>query len=444
MAGAGSGSWPCRSSDDRSSDDRWSSRCGSSGRSARERRVPGLLGTGDRERRPLAEPPRLGLADRPGPRAVDQPGRRRGGGRAVAGGQVRRGRAPESDRPRVRRSSLAGTPAATSRARAWSKVGMPGVRGRVARDGQVRPVAQDRPDQRGEDRAGADLDEDPGPVAMHRLDHRGEPDRAGEVLAEPGGDRLRVGRVRARVEVRIDRAVGARRRSSTRRRRVSGPLAPATFERVEGPGDRQGSGPEAGLPGPLDGPFDPARRPGDDGLPRPVLVDGDHPVEPLDQPGDLVEPAEIAAIEPGSSPSASSISRPRSWASRPGLDRERPGGVERDQLAEAVAGDDVGLDPERLQEPEQADRRRAQAPAGRRRSQRSAPASRGLVEACGEDERADPRAGPSASRAASKSSNASRTSGTPSPGRRASRAPATLAREQEGDALARGTAAILR
>ena len=107
---------------------------------------------------------RLGRGERPGPAAVDQPGRGRErlgsspGGRAVeveptgrpAGGQPVE---PDGDaRDEQARQGV-------------SRPARPGRPGGVARDRQVRPVAQDRADQRRQDRAGADLDEDPRPVA---------------------------------------------------------------------------------------------------------------------------------------------------------------------------------------------------------------------------------------------------------------------------------------
>jgi hypothetical protein len=49
----------------------------------------------------------------------------------------------------------------------------------IAGHSQVGSIAQDRANQRGQGRAGTDLDENPRSVVMHGLHHLGEPDRLG-------------------------------------------------------------------------------------------------------------------------------------------------------------------------------------------------------------------------------------------------------------------------
>ena len=271
--------------------------------------------------RALAEPPRLGPADRPGPGAVDQPGRRRGGGEPSPSG-----RSVEVERrgPTGRRSAgRAGpaTPATTSRARAWSKAGMPGRPGasqataRCGRSPRIEPTSGDRTEP------GPDLDEDPGPVVVHRLDHRGEPDRAGEVLAEPAGDRRGVGRVGRGVEVRVDRAVGAAPIQADAQRSPAGraprrPRASGTRRRPAGPGP--GARPPSPARPPRATPPRRARR--STVCLGPFPLTGDDPVEPLDQAG-RPRPARPAraAIAPGSSPSGLEHQpAPRRRRARPG------------------------------------------------------------------------------------------------------------------------------
>ena len=109
----------------------------------------------------------------------------------------------------------------------------------------MRPVFQDRVNQRREDRTGSDLHEHSRTVAMHRLDHLGESHGPGEVIAQPRRDRAGVGGMGGRVEVGIDRpgrglldqlacqgrqwlaSRGDQRRVKCGRdRRAAGPIAP--------------------------------------------------------------------------------------------------------------------------------------------------------------------------------------------------------------------------
>ena len=202
---------------------------------------------GGQDGRP-AQAGRLGRGEGAGPAAVDQPGRGRGRLGELAGRQVRRGRARGRARPAVSRSSRSGSPATTRRASARKQPARPGVRRRIAGDRQVRPVAAGSDSTSGvRIEPGPDLDEDPRPVAVHRLDHVGEPHRAGEVLAQPRGDRRRVGRVGRGVEVRVDRPVG---RPAEQLARPAGPAArarrrPAACGRREETGSSRRRGPRA-------------------------------------------------------------------------------------------------------------------------------------------------------------------------------------------------------
>ena len=190
------------------------------------------------ERGPGAEPGPLWPECGACPVPVDQPGRGREGRRVVRAGEAvgvesaggtAFGQPPELDRNTGDEQPRQGMEQPGDAAPA---------RG-VAGNRQVRPIAQDQPDKRGQGRTGPDLQEDPGAGGVHRLDHRGEPDRLGEVLAELRRDRRGIGGIRSGVNVRIDRKAGACGTSPSRSaRRGQWPARRGDQRRVERAGDR--------------------------------------------------------------------------------------------------------------------------------------------------------------------------------------------------------------
>jgi hypothetical protein len=73
--------------------------------------------------------------------------------------------------------------------------------GDVTGDGEVRPVMQDRADERSQHAARPHLHEHPSPLVVHGHDHVCEADGAGHMLAEPFCDGPGVGRMNARIEI---------------------------------------------------------------------------------------------------------------------------------------------------------------------------------------------------------------------------------------------------
>ena len=109
-------------------------------------------------------------------------------------------------RPRVKPSQPHGQPGHRQPRRCVQQADKAGPAGNVAGDGEVRPVVQDRADKRSQYAARTDLHEHPGSLVVHRHDHVGKADRAGHMLAEPFGDRLRIGRMDRRIKIREYRA----------------------------------------------------------------------------------------------------------------------------------------------------------------------------------------------------------------------------------------------